>query len=326
MRASAAQAWWPAALVAGVAALALSACGKGEELAGPNGAPMPVAAAFYPLREAAERIGGDRVRVTDLTPIGGQPHDVVLSPAATAALGKSKVVLAFGQGFQPRVDRAIDALPRTVRRADLLAGQALVPAATAIPGVRGEVDGGRDEALEGGEDPHVWVDPARFITIAQQVKEVLIAADPAGKEAYEQRAAAYVGELRKLDADFRSQLAGCAGATVLTSHAAFAYLADDYGLRQAAIAGISPDDTPDARSLAAIGRYARAHDVRTIFFAFPVSAKLQAAVKAATGAATDALNPVEGLTFDQLDAKAGYVSIQRDNLGRLVRGLPCTAA
>jgi zinc transport system substrate-binding protein len=111
---------------------------------------------------------------------------------------------------------------------------------------------------------------------------------------------------------------------IVTSHAAFGYLADRYHLVQAAIAGISPEAEPDPKSLAATARYAKAHGVRTVFFETLVPRKLSQTVAHTMGARTDALDPVEGLTASELRAGDTYTSIQRRNLDSLVRGLGCT--
>ncbi len=313
-------------------ALGLLATGCADESparsAGPGAAKLPVTTNFYPVEEAARRIGGDRVRVTDLTPVGGEPHDLELRPPQLAAMERSKLVLYLGTGFQPQVEKAVSSLPPAVRRVDLLQGIELRPAQIGIPGVRGQVDGGSGgkEALKGNRDPHVWVDPARFIAMATRVRNALIATDPSGRATYTANAARYLAGLRRLDGRFRRGLRGCRAPVLVTSHAAFGYLADRYGLTQAAIAGISPEAEPDPKSLAATADYAKAHGVRTVFFETLVPRKLSQTVAATIGARTDALNPVEGLTRAELDRGTDYSSVQRANLASLEKGLRCTGA
>ena len=304
---------------------AVAAAGCGSSASGAGQRQIPVTASFYPLEEAARAIGGSRVSVTDLTPVGGEPHDLELRPSGVAALEHAQLVLYLGDGFQPQVEKAVASLPSSVRRLDLLQGVPLRPAQVGIPGVRGQVDGGRGpEALEGDRDPHIWVDPGRFIAMVERVRDALIATDPAGRGAFEANAARYLATLRGLDREVRRRLRGCRSRVLVTSHAAFGYLADRYNLVQAAIAGISPEAEPDPKSLAATARYAKAHGVKTVFFETLVPRKLSQTVAHTIGARTDALNPVEGLTADERRAGATYTSIQRRNLAALVRGLDCT--
>lgn len=306
---------------AGLLAIAfLAGCGDSGE-SGSSGDPLRVAAAFYPVEEAARRVGGDRVAVTNLTPPGAAAHDLELTPAAAAAIEEADLVLYLGSGFQPSVERAVGNRPEGAAL-DLLGAVDLRTTDDAVPGVVGEVDG---TELEGRKDPHVWVDPARYADMVEAVRDGLIAADPDDGDTYRANAEVFLGELEELDRAFARDLAGCRGRVLVTSHAAFGYLADRYGLRQAPIAGITPNEEPDPRSLAATARYAKANGVTTVFFETLVPRKLADTVAREIGARTDALDPVEGIPQEQLDAGADYASIQRDNLRRLVKGLACTA-
>lgn len=309
-------------LVLAPAAALAGACGgdDGDGAGRADGDRLAVVASFYPLEEAARRIAGDRADVSGLTPPGAGPHDLELDAAGAAAIETAGLVVYLGSGFQPAVEQAVASLP-VEARVNLLEGQTLRGIDAPVEGVVGEVDG---EVIGDGEDPHVWVDPARFIALAEGIRDALVAADPDGAEAYRANAETYLAELRALDAEFEKGLGECATRTLVTSHAAFGYLADRYGLKQAPIAGISPEDEPDPRSLAAVARLAKADGVRTVFFETLVPPDLAETVADEIGAATDALDPVEGIPQEGLDAGATYASIQRANLAALVKGLGCT--
>lgn len=309
------------------AAVALGGCSGDDDAAGSRDtAALHVIASFYPVAEAARAIGGERVRVTNLTAAGAEPHAVDPTAAQLVELERADLALYLGIGFQPRVEKAVSAAPNTVSKTDLLDRLALREASIGIAGVRGDGEGGKGPgSLQGGRDPHVWVDPGGFIAMARRIQRALIAADPAGRSMYEANGRRYLTALRALDADFRRGLARCRSDLLVTSHAAFGYLADRYGLEQAAIAGLSPDAEPDPRSLAAIARYAKANDVRTVFFEALVPRRLADTVAREIGARTDALDPVESVTQRQLDRGETYSSIQRRNLAALRKGLRCTA-
>jgi len=306
-----------------LAALLASGCGGDDAnpRRGGGGERLRVAAAFYPLEEAAQAIGGDRAVVTGLTPPGRGPHDLELEAPQLRALEQADLVAYLGAGFQPAVEEAVAGLPSRVDRVDLLRATALRRVDPAVPGVRGEVDG---ETVLDGRDPHVWVDPALFARMVDALRDALVRADPARAAAYRRNAARYRARIVALDREFATALRGCATRTLVTSHAAFGYLADRHDLEQAPIAGISPGDEPDPRSLAATARKARAAGVRTVFFESLVPPDLARTVAREIGARTDFLDPIEGLTRAQLDAGEDYVSIQRANLRRLRRGLACT--
>ncbi|MBM3680108.1 MAG: zinc ABC transporter substrate-binding protein [Actinobacteria bacterium] len=310
-------------LVAGLAlgSMLVGACGGSDDGATDAGV-TSVAASFYPIAEAAGRVGGDCVEVVDLTPEGMSPHDAEPTPQSIAALQGASVAFYLGSDFQPQVQRAVDALPDDVVAIDLLEVDSLRTIDSPIPGVVGEVDG---EVLAGGRDPHMWVDPVLFSEMVRGIQDGLVAANPGCADAINANAEAYLADLAQLDEDFVSALATCETRTLVTSHAAFGYLADRYGLKQAPIAGISPEQEPNAQSLRAVAEVARADGVKTVFFEELVPPDLAEVVASEIGAQTAALDPVEGLPSDAVAEGESYVSIQRRNLDALRQGLGCTA-
>lgn len=267
-------------------------------------------------------MGGDLVSVTSLTPPGQGPHDLELQPAQLGVFEAADVAIFLGRGFQPQVEAAIAQAPDTLAAVDLLDTVELLGVDTQLAGTEGEVDG---EVLAGDVDPHVWLDPSRMITMVGAITEAFAAADPGNADAYAANAERYLADLRGLDGEYRSALTDCRSRVVVTSHRAFGYLADTYDLRQIPIAGISPEVEPDPRTLEAIAAEAEAEGVTTIFLESIAPPELAETVAREIGAELDLLDPIEGLTQEQLDDGETYASIMRDNLGRLVTGLGCGA-
>lgn len=270
-----------------VVAFLLASCGSD---AGNDGR-TDVVAGFYPLAWAAEQVGGESVTVRNLTPPGAEPHDVELSARDVDRIRDADVVLLLGGHFQPALERAAEGARGTVL--DLL----------------GSADGGEETA-----DPHVWLDPARFAAIVERIGTALGRPEPAARLA---------GRLRALDVEYRRGLAECERRELVTAHAAFGYLADRYGLQQISISGISPEAEPSARRLEQVAQQVREHRATTVFVEPLVSARVAETVARETGTTTATLNPIEGLTEDELAAGADYVSLMRANLETLRRGLGC---
>lgn len=301
-------------------ALLLVACGGDED--GESGdSRLDVTASFYPIFEAAQAIGGEDADVVNLTPTGTGPHDLELTPQTVAEVEDADLNLFLGENFQPSVEKAV--AQSSGLNVDLLEGIELRSADDGIPGVQGEVDG---ERLAGGKDPHVWVDPVGFLQIVDEITAAYTEADPGNADTWERNAAEYRANLETLDADFQQALRNCETRTLVTSHAAFGYLADRYGLVQAPIAGISPGEEPNPQSIAAVARRAEEDGVKTVFFETLVPRKLADTVAQEIGARSDALDPVEGLDAEGEAAGKTYESIQRDNMERLRTGLGCTAS
>jgi zinc transport system substrate-binding protein len=300
----------------------LAACGSSSSSDGKEaGGRISVATAFYPLQEATERIGGDHVSVVSLTPAGGEPHDLELTPKTLEELEGADAVVYLSKGFQPAVEKAVADLPSSTVKLDALDGLDLLPVDSQLEGTQGEVDG---EELKGGYDPHVWVDPALQAKIATSIEKTLSDVDPSHATEYRKNLDTYVAELEGLSSDFEEGLAECKSRTIVTSHRAFGYLAKAYGLEQIPIAGISPDEEPDPKSLEAVAKAAKADGVKVIFFESTVPKALSETVAREIGATTSALDPVETISQDQLDEGVDYASIQRDNLAELEKALRCS--
>ena len=298
----------PAAVaVAATAALTLGGCVKAADRPGAaeNGK-LDVVAGFYPFAFLAERIGAGHVAVQNLTKPGAEPHDLELTPSQVAAVGNADLAL-YEKGLQPLVDSAI--------------GQEQPKAALdAATVVHLENHGDLGEGDSHSDDPHIWLDPVDFAKLADAVSAKLQQIDPAHAADYRANQAALDAELGKLDADYRSGLAQCRRKEIVTSHAAFGYLAERYGLTQIPISGLSPEDEPSAAHLAKIQDLIKTKGVTTVFFETLASPKTAQTLAADTGTKAAVLDPIEGV---QDPSKQDYLSVMRDNLAALRTALGC---
>ena len=283
-------------LIAALLVVAVAGCGGSSGAGDGSDASREVLASFYPLEYAAEEVGGPDLKVTNLTPPGAEPHDVELTARDVSRIRNADVVLYLGAGFQPAVaDAAEQAQGTTV---DLLEAIQLADA--------------QDE--ETVADPHVWLDPMLY---AQVVRRVASALGPPG------RADALVRRLEQLDRDYRAGLASCRRREIVTSHAAFGYLASRYGLEQVPITGVSPEAEPTPRDLEDAAERVRRSGATTVFFETLVSPRLAKTVARETGATTGVLNPIEGLTEDEVTEGDDYFTIMRRNLAAVQTALGC---
>ncbi len=309
----------PAAIrpaVIGVACLGLatSACAS-SPAADEEDAALTVAAAFYPLEYVAERVGGDLVSVSSLTPPGVEPHDVELSPAAVRDMGNADLVL-FIKAFQPAVEDAIEATGVSAFDATDVIDLAETEHDDAEePHADGDEDDGHGH---GSEDPHFWLDPAILADYANAVGEEFAALDAANADAYRANAATLAAELEELDETFSTGLARCERRDIVTSHSAFGYLAHAYDLHQVGIAGIEPDTEPSPARLREIGQLIRDTGATTVFTEQLVSARVAEAVAQDTGVTTAVLDPLETAANGD-----DYRSVMLRNLDALREALDC---
>jgi len=164
-----------------------------------------------------------------------------------------------------------------------------------------------------------------MIDMVEAVVATMAEVDPDHADDYRANADDYLTDLVGLDDEYRNGLADCESRVIVTSHRAFGYLAERYDLRQIPIAGISPEAEPDPRTLEAIADEARAEGVQTIFLEEIAPPDLAETVAAEIDAELSLLDPIEGLTGEQIDDGTTYAAIMRENLQRLVDGLGCGA-
>ncbi|HWG94382.1 MAG TPA: zinc ABC transporter substrate-binding protein, partial [Mycobacteriales bacterium] len=266
---------------------------------------------------------------------GAEPHDLELSPQSVAAVSEADLVV-YSRGFTPALDETVDqqAADRAVDVLDLVEVRTYGedPHAEEEPHADEDEHGHEDEAHadedgaahgeeghdHGGEDPHVWLDPARLTTIASSLADALAERAPDQAEGFRTRADEVAADLRSLDADYREGLATCERQDVVTSHDAFGYLTDRYGLQQLAVSGLSPEEEPSPRRLAEVAETARERGVTTIFFEELVSPRVAESLAREVGATAEVLSPLEGGPED-----GDYLTAMRTNLDALRTALGC---
>lgn len=272
-----------------------------------------VVASFYPLAFAAARVGGDQMIVTNLTPPGVEPHDLELTPDDLQAIAEADLVVYLGGGFQPAVEDAVEAEATGV----------VIDALDGIEPRDAPPDG--EYAEEGAVDPHVWLDPALYADIVVRIAAGLgEGRGGADGDRFSVDAEDFGVELSQLDAEFREGLARCGTRVMITSHAAFGYLAAAYDLEQRAISGLAPESEPDPDRIAELAAEAKAQGVTTIFTEDLVPPDVAETLAAEAGIRTAVLSPLEGLTEEQEAAGDDYLSVMRRNLETLRDGLDCT--
>lgn len=288
------------ALVLMLALLAPAGCAP----AAPPAKPL-VVATIYPLWEFARQVAGDRADVVALVPAGVEPHDWEPAPRDVSQVRRATVFIHTGTH--------LDGWAET-----LLAD---------FPGRHGVVvnarGGLRVLTMGGVTDPHLWLDPTLARIQVQAIAGGLEQADPAGRAVYAENARAFIARLDALDVEFAAGLADCARREVVTSHAAFAYLAHRYRLIQVPVMGISPEAEPSPADLAAIVRTARRLKVTHVFYETLVSPRLAETLSREIGATPLPLDPIEGVTPAEAAAGTGYLELMRTNLANLRTALRC---
>lgn len=313
---------WMIVAVAVTVALFLSGCGKQADSTATAGSGLKVVTTMYPVYEFAKQVAGDKAEVSMLIPPGAEPHDWEPSPKDLARIKTAKLFLYQSAGVEP-VDKLL--------KPDVLGDAKAVEVSRGIPLIEGpaeeeEADGQEAEHADKDAhhehmDVHVWLDPVAAQQEVDTVVQALSEADPQNKAYYEQNGEKFKAELQALDQEYRTTLANVSSRDIVTSHAAFGYLAKRYNLQQVAIMGLSPDSEPTPEKMANVVQFCREHNVKYIFFETIVSPKLAQTISKETGAGLLVLNPVESLGEDELKQGKNYLTVMRENLVNLKKAL-----
>jgi zinc transport system substrate-binding protein len=261
-----------------------------------------VVGSFYPLAHFAEKVGGEAVRVVTITPPGAEPHDFEPTPRDIVTVRQSKLFLYNGGGLDPWAEKLESDLSTH--------GTTVIHMSNAVD-------------LLNATDPHFWLDPVIAEKEVAAIAEALIKIDPTHAQQYADNADQYRSQLKRLDQQYSNSLARCQKRDIITSHAAFGYLAKRYSIDVQTIAGLSPEEEPSARQLADLAHLARDRQIDYIFFETLASPKLAETLAKEVGAKTLVFNPIEGLTKDQLNKGQDYISVMQDNLQNLRTALAC---
>ena len=286
-------------------------------LAQKKAVPLPgkfsIATSFYVLGNFVENIAGDTVSVTVITPSGIEPHDYEPTPSDLITVGRSKLFLYNGAGFDPWAEKLVSSLNQ---------GSAVPVAVLAVSEHLNTEDLVREKGTN-TSNPHYWLDPILAIKEVEIIRDMLIDLNPSATRTYQENARVYIEKLMNLHQEYQAGLRSCNLRDIIVSHAAFTYLGSRYTINTIPIAGISPEEEPSAKKIGEITQIAREKGIRFIFFETAVSPKLAETIAREAGIETLMLNTIETLTETELKAGEDYISVMKKNLNNLKKALSC---
>lgn len=257
---------------------------------------LQVTASFYPMAEFARAVGGDKAQVTTLVPDGAEPHDWEPSPRDLTKIGRSQLFVYNGL-VEPWAEQALQA----VAERNVLSVQA----------GSGLYDNGSKQ------DPHVWISPKKAMIEVQRITEAFCEADAANAAYYQDNCRQYLEQLQQLDKQMQEIAASAQKKVFITSHAAFGHLAADYGLRQLAVSGLSPQAEPTPADLQRLAGIVKQEQVGYIFFETLSDPRIAQVLAKETGAETAVLDPLEGLSEEGRKENLDYIKIMQRNIDNL---------
>jgi zinc transport system substrate-binding protein len=271
-------------------------------------AKITVTTTIYPLYSVVKEVGGQNVALNNLIPFGTEPHEFEPNPKDMAVLSKSDIFITSGEVMEPWSVKIIKSMDIENKTYDMSKHVKLA--------THKEFDDGKTY------DPHYWLSFDNYIKMIKNVETLLIEKDLENKEVYEKNASIYLEKITALQKEYQV-LKTCKNKKVVVNHDAFGYLADDYGITQYSISGMSPDEKPSAKQIADLIKIVKTEKINTVFFEEFASDKTAKTIAQEANVKTDALRPVENITEDENTKSIGFIDIMTANLNKLKSAMNC---
>lgn len=275
---------------------------------------LDIVTTFYPMYDFTRNVAGEHSNVSALVQAGVEPHEFEPTAKDIAKIEDADIFVYNGNEMEtwvPSVLNSIDTDKVTV--VDASKDISL----DASPVNDFEIEGGEEEEEESALDPHVWLNPVLAQEEVNAIEQGLVSVDKNNKSDYQENAAVYKDKLSDLDLEFHNALDNASNKEFVTQHAAFGYLAKEYGLTQIAIAGLSPEEEPSPAKLGQLQDYIEDNDIGVIYFEEVASPKTAQTLADATGAKAEILSPIEGITKEEQDKGVDYIQTMKNNLDAL---------
>jgi zinc/manganese transport system substrate-binding protein len=264
---------------------------------------LNVVASFSILGDLVKNVGGDKVDVATLVGPNGDVHVYTPAPSDAKKNADARLLVMNGLGLEGW-------LPRLVQSAGSKA--TIVTASNGIAPLQ----------LGSDADPHAWQSVANARIYVANIRDALIAADPADAAVFRANAERYLGELNALDAEVRAAIAKIPPERrkVITTHNAFGYFAAAYGVTFVAPVGVSTESEPSARDIATLIQQIKAEKIPAVFLENLGDDRLIRRIAAETGAKAGGTLYSDSLT-DEKGPAPTYIALVRHNIKALTSAL-----
>ncbi|MGT2934797.1 zinc ABC transporter substrate-binding protein AdcA [Streptococcus castoreus] len=280
---------------------------------------VKVVTTFYPVYEFTKSVVGSAGEVSMLMKAGAEPHDFEPSTKDIKKIQDANAFVYMDDNMETWVSDVKKSLKSKKVTIVKGTGNMLLLGGAAHDHDHETADKKQDKKKEHHHayDPHVWLSPYRSITVVENIRDSLSKAYPEKAATFKANAATYIEKLKELDKDYTNALSEAKQKSFVTQHAAFTYMALDYGLNQIPINGVTPDTEPSAKRIAALSKYVKKYGIKYIYFEENASNKVAKTLAKEAGVKTAVLSPLESLTEKQLKAGDDYITVMRKNLDAL---------
>lgn len=261
-----------------------------------------VYASFYPIYDLTSKIAGDKVVVKNIIPFNVSPHGWEPSAKEMAKITKANAILYLGMTMEePWINKVKASAPNTQFY---------------------EVSKGIEPIKKGNTiNPHPWLSPKEALIIIKNINEALLKIDPSNKDYFEKNYQNLKAQLENLDKQYSDELSKARLKTFVVFHSAFAYVARDYELNQESLVGMSDEAEPSPARMSELVDLIKKESIKYVFAESLSAAKPMEAIAQESGATLLKLNTIGTLSQEDIDRKADFLSLMKDNLGKLKKAL-----
>ena len=276
-----------------IGALLLSSCSS--KVSSSDNTKLKVLVSMNPLKEIAEKIGGDKIQTDTIISPGIEVHDYELTAKDIIKLNSAKIFIYNGLSLESFKDKLLSSSDNKDLEV-VNASKGAAPINTAD-----------------GEDPHLWISLTGSKIIAGNIKDALVKKDSKNKAFYEKNYKEFIKSIDSLYNEYKPLFSGLNKKSFVTGHAAFAYFCRDFNLTQESVEDVFASGEPSAKKLAELTDYCKNNNIKTIFVEDLVSPKVSETLAKEVGAKTVKIN-----TFLEGD---DYIGTQNENLGKIYQSL-----
>ncbi|MBC8061234.1 MAG: zinc ABC transporter substrate-binding protein [Clostridiaceae bacterium] len=263
---------------------------------------IKVVVSFNAMKEFVEAVGKDKVDVHTMIPEGTEPHDFEPKAKDMEELNKAQVFVFNGFGMEKWTEATLEAVDnKKLISIDASKG------ATPIINTDTEV-----VKADAQSDPHLWLSFKGAESQSKNIKDGLVKADPTNKDYYEKNYLDFYNKLEDILKDYNTKFSSLTNKTFVTGHAAFAYLAKDFGLKQNSVEDVFAEGEPSAKKLKSLTDYCKENKIKTIFVESMASPKVSETLAKEVGAKAEKI-----YTIESKEDNKDYIQSMKDNIEKI---------